>query len=95
MLDAVPPQLLTGGGLAGLLSLAVWLILTGRLVPRSTVDALLAGKDQEIARLAEAHALEVQRGDLQAEHLGELLEHARTTTQVIRSLPRPERQGSP
>ena len=95
MLDAVPPQLLTGGGLAGLLTLAVWLILTGRLVPASMVDKIVQAKDAEISRLAEAHALEVQRGDLQAQHLGELLDYARTADQLIRSLPRPDRQGTP
>jgi hypothetical protein len=32
LLEMVPTELLTGGGLAGIVTLAIWMIFTGRLV---------------------------------------------------------------
>lgn len=78
---------------AGLLSLAVLLILWGKLVPKSVVNDIRNDRD---ARLVEARsetddwkvayqAVEEARR-LQAQQLGELLELAKTTDHLIRSL---------
>lgn len=75
-------------GAAGLLSGVVVLVLTGRLLPKSSVDEMRADKDRQIDtwRTAYERALEVQ--DEQRRHITELLEATRTTTHVIQSLPR-------
>lgn len=39
--------------LLSVISGIVWAIVSGRLVPKSTVDKLLAGKDSEVALLKE------------------------------------------
>lgn len=75
-------------GAAGLLSAVVVLILTGKLLPKASVDERLADKDRQIETWHSAYtkALEVQ--DLQRSHITELLEATRTTTHVIQALPR-------
>lgn len=74
-------------GAAGLLSAVVIMILTGRLLPKSSVEERLADKDRQIETWHRAYerALEVQ--DLQRSHITELLEATRTTTHVIQALP--------
>lgn len=87
MLDGIPASLLGALGPAALASLAVLLVMVGKLIPRSTHDAIVAGKDDQIAYLREALALEAERGRLQGEANAELLEHARAVDQFIRALP--------
>jgi hypothetical protein len=78
---------------AGLLALAVLLILWGRLVPKSVVEDIRTDRDN---RLAESkaeiedwksafQAAEESRA-LQGHQIGELLELAKTTDAFIRSL---------
>lgn len=79
--------------LSGLGALGVLLVFLGRMIPRSTVDALLATRDAEItrsnARADEWHAAyETERTgrELVTEQNRELIEVARTVEHVMESL---------
>lgn len=74
-------------GATGLLAAFVIAILTGRLLPKSSVEERLADKDKQIDtwRTAYERALEVQ--DEQRTHISALLDANRTTTHVIQALP--------
>lgn len=48
-LSSIPPGLWTASGAGSMLALLYFLLATGRLVPRSTVDMLLAERDKTIA----------------------------------------------
>lgn len=84
------------GGAATVLGLVVLLILLGRLVPRRTVDDVRADYQARIAELiAErdmwqaAHRVSEEARHEDGQQVRELLEVARTTDHVLRSLPRP------
>lgn len=74
-------------GATGLLAVVVVMVLTGRLVPKSTLEDLRADKDKQIDtwRTAYERALQVQ--DEQRQHVTTLLDANRTTTHVIQALP--------
>lgn len=72
--------------LGGLLGLCVLMVLTGRLVPSSTLRKLL---DVERARADR----EAARADKLTEQVDLLLNVARTADAVLRSLPRPPDKG--
>jgi|SRR5690242_980980 len=76
-------------GIGGLLSLAVWLIFTGRLVPRSTVDDIRRERDDWKAAARESEAARAE----EREQKRELLEVAHITEHVLTSLPRPGEVG--
>lgn len=87
MFDAIPPALFNGIGVVTVVLLVGWMIFTGRLVPRRTHDDIMHDRDEWRV----AHRIsEATRADL-AKQVGELLEHARTTEALIRSLPGPGR----
>lgn len=73
-------------GATGLLAVVVLMVLTGRLVPRASLEELRADKDKQIDtwRTAYERALEVQ--DVQQGHIRELMEANRTTTNVIQAV---------
>lgn len=85
----IPPELFTGGGAAGIVILAVVMVLTGRLVPRRTHEETRADRDEwrrafldsEAARQVQATAQRVQ-----AEQLEQLLESARATEKVMTAI---------
>lgn len=72
-------------GPVGLITLAIVLILFGRLIPRSTYRDLMTDRDywREAYHLAEKARAE------QANQVTELLEHARFTADFIRAMPHP------
>ncbi|MFF7198154.1 hypothetical protein ACFZAM_31160 [Streptomyces sp. NPDC008079] len=72
-------------GAGGLLSLGVWLILTGRLVPRSTL--LDAWRQRDTWQEAHRQSEEARHGD--RDQIRQLLEVARVTEHVMTSLPQP------
>lgn len=83
-------------GATGLLAVVVILVLTGKLVPRSTVDDLRSDKDKQIDLWRTAYETSMSAQEVQREHISALLEATRTTTHVIQSLPvgsRNERSG--
>lgn len=78
----------------GLVLAGLRYIMTGGLVPRSTLDVLTA---QWEARLGESHQREqdwrtayqraAERADVQAAQFGELMTYAKTTDAIVRALP--------
>jgi len=52
----------TSGALAILL-LGLWLFITGKIVPGTTMDAAVAERDRQIALWQQAHAAERARAD--------------------------------
>jgi hypothetical protein len=80
-------------GFPGLLTLAIYLILSGKLVPRSVVEDVRSDRDERIKAMAEDrdiwkdayHVSEAGR-DKQGTILTELFEYAKTTDHFIRSL---------
>lgn len=76
-------------GIGGLLSLAIWLIFTGRLVTRNVVDDIRMQRDrwEQAARDSESARAE-ERAQVR-----ELLEVAKITEHVLTSLPRPGEVG--
>lgn len=79
MLDGVPVADLST---AGLLGLAILLLLLGRIVPRST----LQDKIEECDRWREAYEKERDARALSDAQTAELLEMAKTTNSVIMSI---------
>lgn len=78
---------------AALVAFAVFLIFRGWLIPRRSHDDVVKAKDQVIAMWKErgdeyraAWQSEVETRGIREAQLGELLEIARTTDQVLRAL---------
>lgn len=92
-LFGIPGAVLIQGGAVGVLILVVLAIITGRLVPRRSVDDVRADRD---ARLAEARArgdewraaaqTQDARNDLLSEQVAQLLDATRTTNALIEGL---------
>lgn len=92
-MDAITAWLAANGGgvgFAGLITLAVWLIFTGRLVPRSSVDSLRAdwtatmeGKDVQIQDWKQTAYRALDTVAALGKQNDELLEGSRT---IIRAL---------
>lgn len=75
----------SAAGATTLLALVVLLILTGRLVPRSTLQDMREERDTWRA----AHSESEKARQAEREQVGELLEMARLGNQVLNALPRP------
>ena len=88
MLD-IPGQWVIQGGAAGVLLVAIWLVLTGRIVGTKTVDRFVAAAERRESAWQTAYLKAEEARSLQAQQIAELLDLARTTDAVIRALPRP------
>lgn len=93
VLEKVP---LAGGGAVGILSVVVYLILTGRLVPRSTLEDVRKDRDERVSEARERESYWRTTADKQQEvisvlgaNVGDLLEQGRTTLAIVAALPRP------
>lgn len=81
---------------AALVGVVCMLILTGRLVTRKAQEDLLKDKDKQIeaanketAFWRKAWETEQRARKIESGHVGQLLEVAHTTTQVLSALPPP------
>lgn len=74
-------------GATGLLAAVVIMVLTGRLVPRSSLEDLRTDKDKQIEIWRTAYETSMAAQEVQREQLSALLEANRTTTRVIQSIP--------
>ena len=85
----LPAGIFVQGGAVGLLSLTVWLIFTGRLVPRSAVDDIRADRDnwrQVALAKEETRQVEAAQNNVVLEEL------SATVDKFINSLPPPAGQ---
>jgi len=82
MVDGIPIAGLTA---PALLLLAVWFILTGRIIPRRTYDDLLRDRDE----WRTAHRLSESERINQAKQIDALLEVGITVESIMRSMPHP------
>jgi hypothetical protein len=80
-------------GFAGLITLAIMLILTGRLIPRSTVEASradwhdrLEAKEVQVQDWKQAYFRSLDTQAVQGEQIRELLELSKTTAYFIQAL---------
>lgn len=81
------------GGSVGVLFGVMWMVFSGRLVPKGTLDAIrepllsrIAQQDAEIAQWRAEQAISNQtKAELTAQ-LGTLLELGRTTEQVLKAI---------
>lgn len=73
-------------GLTGLLTVGIVMILTGRLVPRSTVEQMRAERDARLTDLLAAHQAEVEARKLTIQQVSELEENSRVTVELLRAL---------
>lgn len=101
MIYGIPlPALTPLGLLCFVLALPYLQMARGRLHPQSTIDRMVAAHEREMRELSHdrdewraAHGISEQARGVQTEQVKELLEHARTTDDFIRSLPRPDRES--
>lgn len=74
-----PDEYMFAGAFVALAVQQVWMVISGRLVPRSTVDRLLGAKEAEIAYLRET-------GEKLSETVDKLTAPARLAVQAIETL---------
>lgn len=79
--------LLTPSALLGLCILA---IITGRLIPLKTHERELQIRDRQITYLEQALKVSREVEQRQTGQIGELMEHSRVATAIIKSLPHAE-----
>ncbi|MFE7461710.1 hypothetical protein ACWFMI_23310 [Nocardiopsis terrae] len=76
----------SGVGLTGVVTLGMVMILTGRLVPKSTVEEMRAERDARLAEMKAARDAEREAGQVRDQQITELLENSRATVQLIDGL---------
>lgn len=78
----IPVAVLTA---PALLLAAVWLVMSGRLIPRRTYEDMIKDRDnwREAHRIAEAERIQ------QSQQINELLEVGRTVDAIMNALPHP------
>lgn len=92
-LFGIPGSVIVQGGAVAVLTLVVLAIITGRLIPRRSLDDVRADRDARIAEerargdewRAAAQAQDA-RNDLLSQQVAQLLDTARTTNALIEGL---------
>lgn len=74
-------------GAGGLLAVVIFMILTGRLVPRSHLDDMRTDKDKQIDMWRTAYETAMEGQTVQRDHITALMDANQTTTRVIQALP--------
>lgn len=96
-MDAIPPALLNGVGVVGLLVGIYWALITERLVTGAAHRRELAAKDQQIAANERGHDQRVADKDAQIvmwravgetaqAQMAETLEHSRLSVQLLQAI---------
>lgn len=79
------PQILPGAGLASLVSATLWLIFTGRLVPRSVVDAMTAQATATVEMWRNAYDKSEAARIEERKLVDKAIESAHATASVVRA----------
>lgn len=93
MLEAIPPQLVGGAGLATIVLAAVWSMLTGRIVSRAAHEDRIRDKDDHIAYLRATLETRDQEAAIRTEQVQKLLTNSDLTVQLLQALNREARSG--
>lgn len=93
MLDAIPPQLLTGAGWGALVLILVWFLFTDRLVTRSSHLREVAEKDDHIGYLRKTLEVREEQVRIRDEQMQKLLTNSDLTVQLLQSIAREARRG--
>jgi hypothetical protein len=93
MLEAIPPQLLTGAGWGGLVIMVVWFIFTDRLVPLGSHLRLIGDKDDHIKYLRQTLEVRDEQVRIRDEQIQKLLSNSDLTVQLLQSIAREARRG--
>lgn len=80
------PVVSVGGWLVTIVGV-LWMIITGRLIPKSTYKDILNDKDRQILIWQETAKSHEARADLLVSNQDKLLEGINTSNDLIRSLP--------
>lgn len=80
-------------GVGGLLAACVIAIITGRLIPKSSVDERLADKDRQIETWRSNYDKAMEALDEQRRQITALAEASHTTARVINAIPRAARMN--
>ncbi len=90
------------GGFATLVALGVYLVFTGKLVPRSTLKDLRQDRDDRVAEARaettvwrEAYESSKRANEALAIQLNQMLEVGHTANRVLQSLPGPPKPPDP
>ncbi|MGA3562617.1 hypothetical protein [Melissospora conviva] len=86
MLADIPAGLVGTGGAAGILAVAVWLILTGRLIPRTTHEDRIGDKDKQIAWLLEENAAKSAEAKIRTEQVNKLMSNSDLSLAILNSI---------
>jgi hypothetical protein len=83
------------GGISfgALVSLTIVLILKGEIIPKSTYEAMIKGKEEENVMLKEAYRMSEKARETSAVADQELLELGRTTVHMLESIHQLAQQG--
>lgn len=75
-------------GATGLLAAVVLMVLTGRLLPKTSVDERLADKDRQIETWRTAYERQLEIQDEQRTQLTAMVTANETATKVLQAIPR-------
>ena len=82
----IPPGLVGAGSTATALVAAVWFILTGRLIPRTTYEDLIKEKDEQIVYLKQENAAKTEEAKIRTEQVNKLLSNSDLSLAILHSI---------
>jgi hypothetical protein len=93
VLEAIPPQLLTGAGWGALVLILIWFLFTDRLVTRGSHLREITEKDSHIAYLRKTLEVRDEQVRIRDEQIQKLLTNSDLTVQLLQSIAREARRG--
>lgn len=87
-LDSVWPAVTTGSPWV-FIGVIIFAIISGRLIPRKTLEDRMRDKAEQIDQWRNAYENADKARTIQAEQLDKLLDQGRTTNVLLAALPRP------
>lgn len=84
--DQIPPALITGGGLTGILTFLIVAFVRGWIVTAPTHREIVQIKDQQIADKDAQVVMWRAVGETSQAQMGELLEHSRVSVHLLQGI---------